>query len=175
MELRIPEVLGRHYENPFPGRSMETARGQRRSPVHAGLLAAGARFEARGGWERAVHFGGEGAHLPLTFGVPAWRGQVGREVDACRHGAAILDQSAFGKIWIQGPDACAFLNHLCTAQMDIPEGRIAYAQILNARGGIESDLTVQRHGPDRYLMIVGAGEVVRGLKRIRESRGNLRV
>ena len=175
LESRIPEVLGRHYENPYPGRSMETARGQRRSPVHAGLLAAGAWFEARGGWERAVHFGGEAAHLPLTFGVPAWRGQVGREVAGCRHGAAILDQSAFGKIWIQGPDACAFLNQLCTAQMDIPEGRIAYTQILNARGGIESDLTVQRHGPDRYLMIVGAGEVVRGLKRIRETRGDLRV
>ncbi len=175
LELRIPEVLGRHYDNPYPGRSMETARGQRRSPVHAGLSAAGARFEVRGGWERAVHFGGEAAHLPLTFGVPAWREQVGREVDACRNGAAILDQSALGKIWVQGPDACAFLNQLCTAQMDIPEGRIAYTQILNARGGIESDLTVQRHGTDRYLMMVGASEVVRDLKRMRETCGSLRV
>ena len=59
LEARIPEVLGRHYDNPFPGRSMQTARGQRRSPIHAGLAAAGARFEGRGGWERAVHFGGE--------------------------------------------------------------------------------------------------------------------
>ena len=175
LELRIPEVLGRHYDNPYPGRSMETARGQRRSPVHAGLSAAGARFEVRGGWERAVHFGGEAAHLPLTFGVPAWREQVGREVEACRNGAAILDQSAFGKIWVQGPDACAFLNRLCTAQMEIPEGRIAYTQILNARGGTESDLTVQRHGPDRYLMIVGSGEMVRDLMRMRETRGGLRV
>ena len=175
LESRIPEVLGRHYENPYPGRSMVTARGQRRSPVHAGLSAAGARFEARDGWERAVHFGGEAAHLPLTFGMPAWREQVGREVDACRNGAAILDQSAFGKIWVQGPDACAFLNRLCTAQMDIPEGRIAYTQILNARGGTESDLTVQRHGSDRYLMIVGTGEVVRDLQRMRETRGDLRV
>jgi 4-methylaminobutanoate oxidase (formaldehyde-forming) len=154
---------------------METARGQRRSPIHAGLVSAGARFEARGGWERAVHFGGEDAHLPLSFGVPKWREQVGREVEACRDGAAILDQSAFGKIMVQGPDACAFLNHLCAAQMDIPEGRIAYSQILNRRGGVESDITVQRHGPDRYLMIVGAGEVVRDLKRMRETRGAFRV
>ncbi|WP_170424213.1 GcvT family protein [Ruegeria arenilitoris] len=175
LEARIPEVLGRHYDNPYPGRAMETARCQRRSPIHAGLVAAGAQFESRGGWERAVHFGGEAAHLPLSFGVPAWRAQVGTEVEACRNGAAILDQSAFGKIMVQGPDACAFLNHLCAAQMDIPEGRIAYTQILNARGGVESDLTVQRHGPETYLLIVGAGEVVRDLKRMRETRGDFRV
>lgn len=172
LEARIPEVLGRHYDNPYPGRMMATARGQRRSPIHAGLIAAGAHFESRGGWERALHFGGEEAHHPLTFGVPAWRDQVSAEVEACRKGAAILDQSAFGKILVQGPDACAFLNHICTAQMDIPVGRIAYTQMLNARGGIESDLTVQRHGPDSYLMIVGAGEVVRDLKRMRETRSD---
>ncbi|WP_181893385.1 GcvT family protein [Falsiruegeria mediterranea] len=175
LKARIPEVLGRHYDNPFPGRSMDTARGQRRSPIHAGLVAAGARFESRGGWERAVHFGGEAAHLPLSFGVPAWRDQVAAEVEACRSGAAILDQSAFGKIMVQGPDACDFLNHLCAAQMDIAEGRIAYTQILNTRGGVESDLTVQRHGLDTYLLIVGAGEVVRDLKRMRETRGDFRV
>ena len=113
--------------------------------------------------------------MPLTFDVPKWREQVGHEVDACRNGAAVLDQSAFGKIMVQGPDACAFLNRLCTAQMDIAEGRIAYTQILNARGGIESDLTVQRHGPETYLMIVGAGEVVRDMKRMRETKGDFRV
>lgn len=175
LEARIPEVLGRHYDNPYPGRAMDTARGQRRSPIHAGLVAAGAQFEARGGWERAVHFGGQTAHLPLSFGVPAWREQVGREVEACRNGAAILDQSAFGKIMVQGPDAFAFLNRLCAAQMDIMQGRIAYTQILNAKGGIESDLTVQRHGPHAYLMIVGTAEVVRVLKRMRETKGAFQV
>lgn len=174
LEARIPEVLGRHYDNPYPGRAMETARGQRRSPIHAGLAAAGARFEARGGWERALHFGGEVAHLPLTFGTPAWREQVGREVEACRYGAAILDQSAYGKIVVQGPDACGFLNHLLTAQTDIGVGRIAYTQMLNERGGIESDLTVQRHGPENYLVIVGAGELVRVLKRMADTKGNAR-
>ncbi len=175
LEARIPEVLGRHYDNPYPGRAMTTARGQRRSPIHAGLVQAGAQFESRGGWERAVHFGGEAAHLPLTFGIPKWREQVGREVAACRTGAAILDQSAFGKIMVQGPDACAFLNRLCAAEMDIATGRIAYSQILNRRGGIESDVTVQRHGPDMYLMITGAGEVVRDLQRMRDLRPEFRV
>jgi len=173
LEARIPEVLGRHYDISYPGLAMDTARGQRRTPIHAALKDAGARFAGMAGWERAVHFGGEAAHLPLSFGVPAWRDQVGAEVAACRTGAAIIDQSAFGKIMVQGPDACVFLNRICTAQMDVPAGRIVYSQILNARGGIESDVTVQRHGPQTYLMITGAGEVVRDLMHMRREKGTM--
>jgi len=173
LEARIPEVLGRHYDISYPGLAMDTARGQRRTPIHAALKDAGARFAGMAGWERAVHFGGEAAHLPLSFGVPAWRDQVGAEVAACRTGAAIIDQSAFGKIMVQGPDACVFLNRICTAQMDVPAGRIVYSQILNARGGIDSDVTVQRHGPQTYLMITGAGEVVRDLMHMRREKGTM--
>ena len=175
LEARIPEVLGRHYDISYPGLAMDTARGQRRTPIHAALKDAGARFAGMAGWERAVHFGGEAAHLPLSFGVPAWRDQVGAEVAACRTGAAIIDQSAFGKIMVQGPDACVFLNRICTAQIDVPAGRIVYSQILNARGGIESDVTVQRHGPQTYLMITGAGEVVRDLMHMRREKGAMQV
>lgn len=175
LSSRIPEVLGRHYDIAYPGRSMDSARGQRRSPIHYGLKEAGARFVSRAGWERAEHFGGDESHLPLTFGVPKWRDQVASEVDTCRNGAAILDQSAFGKILVQGPDACTFLNRVCAAEVSVPIGRIVYSQILNARGGIESDITLQRHGPDKYMLIVGAGEVVRDMKRLRETRGDFRV
>ena len=175
LEARIPEVLGRHYDISYPGLAMDTARGQRRTPIHAALKDAGARFAGMAGWERAVHFGGEAAHLPLSFGVPAWRDQVGAEVAACRTGAAIIDQSAFGKIMVQGPDACVFLNRICTAQMDVPAGRIVYSQILNTRGGIESDVTVQRHGHQTYLMITGAGEVVRDLMHMRREKGAMQV
>ncbi|UWQ90300.1 FAD-dependent oxidoreductase [Rhodobacteraceae bacterium M382] len=175
LEARIPEVLGRHYDIAYPGRSMDTARGQRRSPIHSGLQQVGAKFVSRAGWERVEHFGGDENHLPLTFEAPKWRDQVGAEVAACRDGAAILDQSAFGKIMVQGPDACDFLNRVCAADMDVAAGRIVYSQILNARGGIESDITVQRHGADTYMLIVGAGEVVRDMKRLRETKGDFRV
>ncbi|WP_300073347.1 FAD-dependent oxidoreductase [uncultured Ruegeria sp.] len=175
LEARIPEVLGRHYDISYPGLAMDTARGQRRTPVHGALYDAGARFAGMAGWERAVHFGGEAAHFPLTFGAPAWRDQVGAEVAACRDGAAIIDQSASGKIMVQGPDACAFLNRICANQMDVAPGRIVYSQILNARGGIESDVTVQRHGPETYLMITSAGEVVRDLMHMRREKGTARV
>ncbi|MEP4038528.1 FAD-dependent oxidoreductase [Pseudophaeobacter sp.] len=175
LEARIPEVLGRHYDIAYPGLSMHTARGQRRSPIHSGTSAAGAKFLTRGGWERPEYYAADTVDAPLTFGVPPWRERVGREVEACRSGAAILDQSAFGKIMVQGPDATDFLNRVCAAEMKVAPGRIVYSQILNMRGGIESDITVQRHGAETYMLIVGAGEVTRDLMRLRSAKADFQV
>lgn len=170
LEKRIPEVLGRHYEISYPGNWMDSARGQRRSPIHEGLRSAGARFTARSGWERVEHFGGDCAHIPLTFGPPAWREQVAGEVESCRCGAAIIDQSSYGKVLVQGPDACSFLNYVCTAQLDISPGRIVYTPILNSLGGIESDVTVQRHDLNTYLMITGSDTLVRIMMYLRANK-----
>ena len=53
---RVAEVLGLHYEIPWPNREMTTARPFRRSPVHHLLVAANANFGSRMGWERANFF-----------------------------------------------------------------------------------------------------------------------
>ena len=53
---RVGEVLGLHYEVPWPNREMTTARPFRRSPVHHLLAAANANFGSRMGWERANFF-----------------------------------------------------------------------------------------------------------------------
>ena len=38
----------------------------------------------------------------------------------------------------------AFLQKVCANDVDVEAGRIVYTQMLNERGGIESDLTVTR-------------------------------
>ncbi|MEH6633038.1 MAG: FAD-dependent oxidoreductase [Halopseudomonas aestusnigri] len=162
---RIPEVLGKHYELAYPGRQMMSARGIRRSPIHQGLKESGAQFNARNSWERAEFFAPNGLPSPwkLTFGIPPWRDLVGQEYKAAKETAIIYDQSAFGKILVQGTDAMTFLNHICANEINVEVGRIVYSHILNDRGGIESDITVQRLAAGQYLMIVGAGELVRDL------------
>ena len=54
-----------------------------------------------------------------------------------------------------GPGACAFLQGLCANDIDRPVGSIVYTQLLNRRGGIESDFTVTRWGEDRFLIVTG--------------------
>ena len=153
LEARIPEVLGRHYDNPFPGRSMDTARGQRRSPIHAGLVKLQVpgskvawRLGARGAFRRR---GG-------AFAAELWRASLARSCGTGRGRSLPHRRCDPGskRLWQDHGSGAgcltAFLNHLCAAQMDIADpGRIAYTQILNARGGDRKRPdTVQRHGPD---------------------------
>ena len=63
---RVAEVLGLHYEIPWPNREMRTARPFRRSPVYHLLRAANANFGSRMGWERANFFAPAGALRPRS-------------------------------------------------------------------------------------------------------------
>ncbi len=71
---RVAEVLGLHYEIPWPNREMKTARPFRRSPVHHLLQAANANFGSRMGWERANFFAPAGVDptIEYTWGKPNW-------------------------------------------------------------------------------------------------------
>jgi len=50
---------------------------------------------------------------------------------------------------------------LCANEMDVPVGRMVYTAMLNARGGIESDLTVMRTAADRFLIVTGSAQATR--------------
>ena len=66
-------------------------------------------------------------------------------------------ETSFGKLRVEGHDAMAFLNHVCGAEMDVAPGKIVYTQFLNARGGIEADVTVTRLTETAYLVVTPAG------------------
>ena len=67
---RVAEVLGLHYEIPWPNREMRTARPFRRSPLYAHLASANANFGSKMGWERANFFapGGRDAGHRVLLG-----------------------------------------------------------------------------------------------------------
>jgi 4-methylaminobutanoate oxidase (formaldehyde-forming) len=80
--------------------------------------------------------------------------------------------TSFGKIRVEGRDACAFLNRVCANQMDVAAGRIVYTQMLNAAGGIESDLTVTRLSETAFLMVVPGATLQRDLAWLRRHLGD---
>ena len=73
-----------------------------------------------------------------------------------RDAVGLFDQSCFAKFLVEGADACAVLNRVSVAEMDVPVGRIVYTQWFNERGGIEADLTVTRLGETSFLVVTGA-------------------
>ncbi|MEM0991132.1 MAG: FAD-dependent oxidoreductase [Pseudomonadota bacterium] len=162
LAARAPEVLGKHYEIAYPGRQYRSARGLRKGPLDDQHRAAGAVFSQVFGWERPMFFA-DGAPPKLSFGRPDWHDRVAAEVDAAHREAAVFDLSSFGKIAVSGTDAAAFLDRVCANKMNRPVGRAIYTQMLNALGGIVSDLTAVRLGPDDYRLSVGTSAVKRDM------------
>ena len=152
---RSVEALGLLYAMHWPFRQVETARGVRRSPVHDRLVALGACLGEGGGWERPNWYAPEGVEpvYEYTYGRQNWFEHSAAEHRACREGAAYFDQTSLAKLLVQGPDACAVLNRISSADVDVEPGTSVYTTWLNDRGGIEADLTVNRLDEERFLVV----------------------
>ncbi len=152
---RSKETLGLLYADHFPYLQKNTARGVRRGPFHEHLKAQGAVFGETAGWERANWFADKGQtpEYQYSWKRQNWFENSAREHRAVRENVGMYDMTSFGKIRVEGPDAEAFLNHVCGADMSVPAGKIVYTQFLNAQGGIEADVTVTRLSETAYLVV----------------------
>ncbi len=154
---RAAEAVGFHYGLHWAGRQVTSARGVRRVPLHSELKAAGAMMAERIGWEVPMYFGEPEAAWPEEASLrwKPWSAQVQAECEAARDAAVLLDQSMYAKLQVQGPDAVQALNRVCGAQMDVAVGTSVYTQFLNAKGGIEADVTVTRTAPQTFMVVTG--------------------
>ena len=166
LRSRVAEILGLHYEVPWPLREPETGRPQRVSPLHDRLAARGALFGSRMGWERPVVFrpaDAGAAGSAYTWGRPDWLPWCVDEQRATRNGVAVFDQTSFSLYDVTGPDALGSLQWICAADVDVPVGGCVYTPFLNARGTYEADLTVTRTGTDSFLLVSSSATTIRDL------------
>ena len=170
---RVTETLGLLYADHFPYRQVTTARGVRRSPLHEHLKARGAVFGEVAGWERANWFAkdGEAREYRYSWGPQNWFDNQRAEHMAVRQGVGLFDMTSFGKIRIEGRDALAFLQRVFANDVDVAPGTIVYGQMLNDRGGIESDLTVTRLTETAFLLVVPGATLQRDLAWLRRHLG----
>ena len=98
------------------------------------------------GFERPNYFlrNGEKGPPTETFERAALAPVVGREHKAIREGVALIDMSSFSKFEITGPGALRYLQWLAAGNIDKGAGAVVYTQLLNAKGGIEADLTIMQ-------------------------------
>ncbi len=157
---RTTEVYSTYYDIKYPGEERLAGRPLRVSPAYARHTANGASFGEKSGWERVNWFDpntgdGDESLRPRGWAGQHWSPAIEAECKAAAEGAVLIDQSSFAKIDVHGPGACAFLDHLCANEVDRPVGAVIYTQLLNARGGIEADVTLVRLASDRYLYVTG--------------------
>lgn len=160
---RVAEVLGLHYQMPWPNRELESARPLRRSPLYPHLKNRGACFGSKMGWERANFFAPspERARIEYGWGHQNWHPWVAAEHRACRERVAVFDMSSFAKLLVQGPDAFAALQWLVANEVPTRAGGTVYTGMLNDRGGYESDFTITCIDDGEYLIVTSSGSAVR--------------
>jgi 4-methylaminobutanoate oxidase (formaldehyde-forming) len=161
---RTREGVKYYYALKFPNDESEWARPHRVSPVHYRLQELGAVFGEKFGWERVLYFdknkswrraGADQREWGWTR--PPYFDRIGEEHCATRERVALYDLTSFGKIEVTGTDALKLLQRVSDSNMDKPSGSATYNQFLNARGGVEADVTITRIADDKFWVITGSG------------------
>ena len=160
------EVIRYYYHLRYPQDENEWGRPLRTSPFYDRLKDLGAVFGLKNGWERVNYFDGGSPWRQAGADQKGWGWNrppyfdlVGAEVKAARERVALFDMTSFGKIRLHGPGALKLLQKLAANDLDKPVGSVTYTQFLNARGGIESDVTVTRLTEDEFRIISGTAFV----------------
>ena len=97
------------------------------------------------------------------FIMPIQYTNITEEHNAVRNAAGMFDVSHMGEIFVSGPDAEKFVNHIFTNNVTgIPEGKILYGMMLYPEGTVVDDLLVYKEfEPCKYLLVVNASNIAK--------------
>jgi glycine cleavage system aminomethyltransferase T len=145
------------YDVKHPLQPMEDPRPLRTSPFRPRQQELGAVFLEANGWERPHWFEanaglveGRDVPAPEDWAARYWSPIAAAEAQVTRERVAMYDMTALKRLEVSGPGATAFLQELCTGNVDKSVGSVTYCLLLGEDGGIRSDVTVARLGRDRY-------------------------
>ncbi|GAA2093870.1 FAD-dependent oxidoreductase [Streptomyces albiaxialis] len=145
------------YDVIHPLQPPERPRPLRVSPFHQRQRELGAYFLESGGWERP-HWYEANAPLAEGLGLPArdawsarhWSPIAAAEARATRERVAMFDMTPLRRLEVTGPGSLAFLQRMTSNQLAKRPGSVTYTLLLDESGGVRSDLTAARLGPDRW-------------------------
>jgi glycine cleavage system aminomethyltransferase T/glycine/D-amino acid oxidase-like deaminating enzyme len=127
------------------------------SPFYEAESALGGQFLEAVGWERPQWYeanaglvAGREVPTPNDWAALHWSPIVAAEAKVTRESVAMYDMTALKRLEITGPGSAAFLNNLVTGDVDKSIGSVTYCLLLDADGGIRSDITVARLAVDRF-------------------------
>ncbi|MEA5387885.1 FAD-dependent oxidoreductase [Haloarculaceae archaeon H-GB11] len=152
------------YDIVHPREMPDTNENLRTGPVYDRQRDLGGQFYAAAGWERARWYDSNEALLD-EYDVPErsgweseyWSPIEGAEHQAVRDGVGLFDLSAFTNIVVEGADALALTQRICTNDVDVDVGEATYTLMCSERGGVLGDMTVIREAPDRFQIMGNSG------------------
>ncbi len=95
------------------------------------------------------------------FDMPIQYSGIIDEHNAVRNAVGIFDVSHMGEVFVSGPDAEKYVNHIFTNDIrGMKEGKILYGMMLYPDGGTVDDLLVYKEfEPDHYLLVINASNI----------------
>lgn len=150
------------YDIVHPLQPVEHSRPLRTSPFYSRQQELGGVFLPAHGWERPQWYAGND-HLvdgerntgwqvprPDTWAARFWSPTVAAEAAVTRTDVAIYDLTALKRLEVTGHGSTAFLQGLVTGHVGGSVGSVTYCLMLDVDGGIRSDVTVARLGPEHF-------------------------
>ena len=112
--------------------------------LHGSHVALGAQMSPFAGFDMPIQYAG-----------------ITQEHLAVRNHAGMFDVSHMGEIFISGPDAERYINHIFTNDISgFRPGKILYGMMLYPNGGCVDDLLVYREfEPNLFLLVVNAANI----------------
>ena len=97
------------------------------------------------------------------FIMPIQYSSITEEHNSVRQKAGMFDVSHMGEIFVSGPDAERFVNHVFSNNVaGMEDGKILYGMMLHPNGTTVDDLLVYKEFvPDRYLLVVNASNIAK--------------
>jgi len=148
-------IIHYHDEERAAARPLKTA------PCYDRMKDLGALFGQKFGWERPNWFAPEGVPQEdhWSFRRSRYHEHLGNECRNVHENVGLLDMTAFSKFLVTGPGAEAYLDNLVANHVPKKIGRVNLCHALNKFGGVRSEFTVMRDGPEAfYLVSAGAQE-----------------
>lgn len=122
---------------------MDTSAPLKQTPLHDRHVALGARMMPFAGFDMPVQYSG-----------------IIDEHLAVRRAAGMFDVSHMGEVFVRGPHAAEFVQHLVTNDVSrLYDGRAMYSVMCRPDGGIIDDLLIHRIHEAEYLLVVNASNV----------------
>jgi glycine cleavage system aminomethyltransferase T/glycine/D-amino acid oxidase-like deaminating enzyme len=160
------------YDAIHPLQPMEDPRPLRTSPFYPRQRQLDGYFLEAFGWERPQWYGtnerllaGRDIPTPNDWAARYWSPIVGAEAQATREGVALYDMTPLKRVEVSGPGAAAFLQWITTGDVDKSVGSVTYCLLLDVDGGIRSDITVARLGPELFQVGINGNLDVMWLQR----------
>ena len=155
---RAAESLGNQYAMHWPYKQLKTSRNIKLFPYHDHLKQNGACFGQVAGFESPMWYAinGNKPDFEYSFGYQNWNESAKHETQSTRKDVGFFELTPFAKFEIEGEKTYSSLQYLCANNIKKDPGSITYTQMLNSKGGIETDLSVTCISDNKFRIVTGS-------------------